>query len=43
VRWTLLIGTAAAGVVLWAAHRRTRQDDVDADLWAEATDPVLPA
>ena len=34
---------AAAGGVLWAARRRTRQDAAEADLWAEATDPVLPA
>jgi hypothetical protein len=32
---------AAAGAV-WA-YRRSRADQAEADLWAEATDPVEPA
>ena len=41
MNWKLMlaIGTAVGGV-WWAARRRTRADSADADLWAEATDPV---
>lgn len=39
----LLVAGAAAGGVLWAARRRTRQDAAEADLWSEATDPVPPS
>jgi hypothetical protein len=42
VKWTVLavIG-AVVGGVMWAAHRKAQQDELDAALWAEATDPVV--
>jgi hypothetical protein len=35
----LLLATAGA---VWA-YRRSRADQAEADLWAEATDPIEPA
>ncbi|WP_375431334.1 DLW-39 family protein [uncultured Friedmanniella sp.] len=41
MNWKLLMAVGAAvGGVWWAASRRVRADAAEADLWAEATDPV---
>ncbi len=41
MKWrVLLVVGAVAGGVIWAARRRVRQEEQDAALWAEATDPV---
>lgn len=40
VKWKLIAAVGAlAGGALWMA-RRKRQQGLDAELWAEATDPV---
>jgi hypothetical protein len=41
VKWkvALAIG-AAAGGALWFVRRRSRRAEADAELWAEATDPI---
>ena len=42
MKWKiLLVLGAAAGGVVWAAHRKTQKAAADARLWAEATDPVV--
>ena len=42
MKWKLLAVLAAVvGSALWAARRRTLQAAADAELWAEATDPVV--
>jgi hypothetical protein len=44
VKWKLLIvaGAVAGGVVVLTRQRQSRARR-DAELWAEATDPVAPA
>ena len=42
VKWKVgIVLGAAIGAVFWAARRKTRQEASDAQLWAEATDPVV--
>lgn len=38
--WVLAFGAVVGGVV-WAAYRKNQQEQADAALWAEATDPVV--
>lgn len=39
-KFVVALGALASGVV-WAARRKVRQEQADAALWAEATDPVV--
>jgi hypothetical protein len=42
MKWKLFAVVAAlVGGAFWAARRRTLQAAADAELWAEATDPVV--
>jgi hypothetical protein len=42
MKWKLFaVVGALVGGAFWAARRRTQQAAADAELWAEATDPVV--
>jgi len=41
VKWKVAIAVGAvAGGALWFARRKSRRAAADAELWAEATDPI---
>ena len=41
VKWKLWLAVGAlAGGAFWVARRRNNRVNADAELWAEATDPV---
>ena len=41
VKWKVVLAVGAlAGGALWFVRRKSRQAAEDAELWAEATDPV---
>jgi MYXO-CTERM domain-containing protein len=41
VKWKLWLAVGAlAGGALWVARRRNNRVNADAELWAQATDPV---
>jgi hypothetical protein len=41
VKWKVVLAAGAiAGGALWFVRRRSRRAEADAELWAEATDPI---
>jgi hypothetical protein len=41
VKWKVVVAVGAiAGGALWFVRRRSRRAEADAELWAEATDPI---
>jgi hypothetical protein len=41
VKWKVVLAVgAAAGGAFWFVRRKARRAEADAELWAEATDPI---
>ena len=41
MKWKVVLAIGAvAGGALWYVRRKSRRAEVDAELWAEATDPI---